>query len=74
MDDHRYAIQLSEDNPEEEQFAAEASVYSNAFQAFEEVRSQGKLCDVTLICGESRFHAHRIVLAGTVPYFKVCCY
>ncbi|KRY60463.1 Kelch-like protein 18 [Trichinella britovi] len=41
-----------------------------AFQCFEELRRLGKLCDVTLLVNGSKFHAHRIVLAATIPYFK----
>ncbi|ELU00416.1 hypothetical protein CAPTEDRAFT_151000 [Capitella teleta] len=41
-----------------------------AFPMFEEIRRRGKLCDVTLLIEEQRIHAHRIVLAATVPYFN----
>ncbi|KAG7273874.1 hypothetical protein CRUP_025935 [Coryphaenoides rupestris] len=35
----------------------------------EEIRRQGKLCDVTLKVGDHKFSAHRIVLAASIPYF-----
>ncbi|XP_045210160.2 kelch-like protein 18 [Mercenaria mercenaria] len=40
-----------------------------AFPVFEEIRRQGKLCDVTLKVGDRKFRAHRIILASTIPYF-----
>ncbi|XP_063430646.1 kelch-like protein 18 [Mytilus trossulus] len=40
-----------------------------AFPVFEDIRRQGKLCDVTLKVGDRKFTAHRIVLAATIPYF-----
>ena len=36
----------------------------------EDIRRQGKLCDVNLRVGENVFTAHRIVLAATIPYFR----
>ena len=36
----------------------------------EDIRRQGKLCDVNLRVGENVFSAHRIVLAATIPYFR----
>ncbi|XP_072116473.1 kelch-like protein 18 [Mobula birostris] len=35
----------------------------------EEIRRQGKLCDVTLRIGDHKYSAHRIVLAASIPYF-----
>lgn len=35
----------------------------------EEIRRQGKLCDVTLRVGDHKYSAHRIVLAASIPYF-----
>ncbi|XP_033725796.1 kelch-like protein 18 [Pecten maximus] len=40
-----------------------------AFPVFEDIRRQGKLCDVTLKVEDRKFTAHRIVLAATIPYF-----
>lgn len=34
-----------------------------------DIRRLGKLCDVTIRVDDSLFHAHRIVLASTIPYF-----
>ncbi|XP_051943943.1 kelch-like protein 18 isoform X2 [Hippocampus zosterae] len=39
------------------------------YVVMEEIRRQGKLCDVTLKAGEHKFSAHRIVLAASIPYF-----
>jgi len=40
------------------------------FPQMEDIRRQGKLCDVNLRVGEHVFSAHRIVLAATIPYFR----
>ncbi|XP_052805467.1 kelch-like protein 18 isoform X2 [Mya arenaria] len=40
-----------------------------AFPVLEDIRRQGKLCDVTLKVGDRKFRAHRIVLAASIPYF-----
>ncbi|KAL5009869.1 hypothetical protein ScPMuIL_012174 [Solemya velum] len=40
-----------------------------AFPVLEDIRRQGKLCDVTLKVGERKFTAHRIILAASIPYF-----
>ena len=39
-------------------------------QNMEEIRRQGKLCDITLIANDYKFTAHRIVLAASIPYFN----
>ncbi|XP_067928140.1 kelch-like protein 18 isoform X1 [Watersipora subatra] len=36
----------------------------------EQIRRHGKLCDVTLKVGDSKFSAHKVVLAATIPYFQ----
>uniref|UniRef100_T1IKW7 Kelch-like protein diablo n=1 Tax=Strigamia maritima TaxID=126957 RepID=T1IKW7_STRMM len=41
-----------------------------SFPIMEEIRRQGKLCDVTLKIDNQSFTAHRIVLAATIPYFQ----
>ncbi|KAF6035084.1 KLHL18 [Bugula neritina] len=43
---------------------------AQGFAHMEEIRRQGKLCDVTLKVGDEKFTAHRIVLASTIPYFE----
>ncbi|XP_069067042.1 kelch-like protein 18 isoform X1 [Pleurodeles waltl] len=42
---------------------------SRGYGVMEEIRRQGKLCDVTLRVGDHKFSAHRIVLAASIPYF-----
>ena len=42
---------------------------NEAFATMQKIRRQGKMCDITIKVGNSRFTAHRIVLAGTIPYF-----
>jgi len=43
---------------------------NGGFSAMEDIRRQGKLCDVTLKIDDHSFHAHRVVLAATIPYFR----
>jgi len=57
------------DNPESTVFYHKEHA-SGAFPCMEDIRRQGKLCDVNLIVGTHTFKAHRIVLAATVPYFR----
>ncbi|KAJ4448640.1 hypothetical protein ANN_00030 [Periplaneta americana] len=45
-------------------------LFSLGFPIMEEIRRQGKLCDVTLKVDDQSFSAHRIVLAATIPYFN----
>lgn len=42
---------------------------ASAFPLMEEIRRQGKLCDVVLKIEDQSFSAHKIVLASTIPYF-----
>ncbi|XP_019629977.1 PREDICTED: kelch-like protein 18 [Branchiostoma belcheri] len=42
---------------------------SQGYSLMQDIRRQGKLCDVTLKVGDHKFTAHRIVLAATIPYF-----
>ena len=37
---------------------------------FSSLREQEELCDVTLCLGSSRIQAHRVILAGSSPYFR----
>ncbi|KAG2458235.1 KLH18 protein, partial [Polypterus senegalus] len=46
-----------------------AELPQRGYAVMEEIRRQGKLCDVTLKVGEHKFSAHRIVLAASIPYF-----
>ncbi|XP_046642997.1 kelch-like protein 18 [Daphnia pulicaria] len=48
----------------------QADLASSAFPVFEEIRKQGKLCDVTIKVDDKLFSAHRIVLCATIPYFN----
>ena len=48
----------------------QADLCSNAFPLMEEIRKQGKLCDVTIKVDDQSFSAHRIVLCATIPYFN----
>ncbi|KAG7219162.1 hypothetical protein INR49_006321 [Caranx melampygus] len=42
---------------------------TRGYVVMEEIRRQGKLCDVTLKVGDHKFSAHRIILAASIPYF-----
>ncbi|XP_015600929.1 kelch-like protein 18 [Cephus cinctus] len=55
---------------EEKQIFQQVDLFSLGFSRFEEIRRQGKLCDVTLKVDDQSFSAHRIVLAVMIPYFK----
>lgn len=48
----------------------QADLANSAFPVFEEIRKQGKLCDVTIKVDDKLFSAHRIVLCATIPYFN----
>uniref|UniRef100_A0A915KP29 BTB domain-containing protein n=1 Tax=Romanomermis culicivorax TaxID=13658 RepID=A0A915KP29_ROMCU len=61
---------LFSDDDEEYLMFEDDQLPSKSFPRFEEVRRNGKLCDVTLIInGDQRLSAHKIVLAATIPYF-----
>lgn len=47
----------------------QSDLFSAAFPCMEEIRRQGKLCDVVLKIDDQSFSAHKIVLASTIPYF-----
>ena len=36
----------------------------------ENIRREGKLCDVNIIVGDHTLQGHRIVLAANIPYFR----
>ena len=48
----------------------QADLANNAFPVMEDIRKQGKLCDVTIKVDDKFFSAHRIVLCATIPYFN----
>ncbi|XP_044758542.1 kelch-like protein 18 [Coccinella septempunctata] len=47
----------------------QTDLFPSAFPCMEEIRRQGRLCDVILKVDGQSFSAHRIVLASTIPYF-----
>lgn len=57
-------------NNEESIIFEQSDLFSIGFPIMEEIRRQGKLCDVTLKVDDQSFSAHRIVLAATIPYFR----
>jgi len=40
------------------------------FESLNNLRKEDHLCDITIICENSRFNAHKVVLAARCPYFK----
>lgn len=42
----------------------------SVLENFASLRRQGELCDVTLLVGSTRIHAHKIVLCASSPYFR----
>ncbi|KAK9509465.1 hypothetical protein O3M35_006777 [Rhynocoris fuscipes] len=44
-------------------------MFAQGFSIMEEIRRQGKLCDVTLKAEDQSFSGHRLVLAASIPYF-----
>ncbi|XP_022916933.1 kelch-like protein 18 [Onthophagus taurus] len=44
-------------------------LFPSSFPIMEEIRRQGKLCDVVLKIDDQSFSAHKIILASTIPYF-----
>ncbi|XP_026466125.1 kelch-like protein 18 [Ctenocephalides felis] len=47
----------------------QSELFAEGLTVMEEIRRQGKLCDVTLKVEDQSFSAHRIVLAASIPYF-----
>lgn len=55
---------------EESEMFEETNSAIEAFPIMEEIRRQGKLCDISLVVDGHTVTAHRIVLAATIPYFR----
>ncbi|XP_055852727.1 kelch-like protein 18 [Episyrphus balteatus] len=64
-------MDLTENGKDDEKFAIfkHDGLLSESLPLMREIRRQGKLCDVTLKVEDQSFSAHRIVLAGAIPYF-----
>ena len=45
-------------------------VWETGFLAMDDLRRQGKLCDIVIKVGDRSFPAHRVVLAAVCPYFR----
>ena len=51
-------------------FFNDAAHNKELLAVFSSLREQEELCDVTLRVGASRILAHRVILAGSSPYFR----
>ena len=45
-------------------------LFNQGFPMMENIRREGKLCDVNIMVGEHSLQGHRIVLAANIPYFR----
>ena len=45
-------------------------LFNQGFPMMENIRREGKLCDVNIIVGDHTLQGHRIVLAANIPYFR----
>ena len=48
-----------------------STLTKEGFASFDELRQNGLLCDVKIRVEDKEYAAHRLVLAGTCPYFRV---
>ena len=49
---------------------ADVAHNKDLLNTFCSLREQGELCDVVLQVGSARLVAHRVILAGSSPYFR----
>ncbi|CAJ0921500.1 unnamed protein product [Ranitomeya imitator] len=59
-------------DPEESFYTSnmESKMIPEAFNIFNELRMEGKLCDIVIKVGDVEFNAHKIILCGCSPYFR----
>ena len=50
--------------------ASSVSMKGKIWKFLKEQHYMGKLCDAVILCGDSKFMAHRFVLAAVSPYFR----
>ncbi|KAL6727445.1 hypothetical protein Aduo_009319 [Ancylostoma duodenale] len=44
--------------------------HSQFFTFLQELRADGKFCDVELLVGDQSIKSHRLVLLSSIPYFR----
>ncbi|XP_065069986.1 kelch-like protein 20 isoform X2 [Rhopilema esculentum] len=64
------ALKPIDDNRQSSVSFCDAAHNKELLAVFCSLREQDELCDVTLCIGASRVLAHRVVLAGSSPYFR----
>ncbi|VDL66452.1 unnamed protein product, partial [Nippostrongylus brasiliensis] len=47
------------------------SLFSQAFASLNDLRCNGQLCDIVLLMEGRKISAHKVVLAASIPYFRV---
>ncbi|PIO64330.1 BTB/POZ domain protein [Teladorsagia circumcincta] len=47
------------------------SLFFQAFASLNDLRCNGQLCDIVLVVEGRRISAHKVVLAASIPYFRV---
>ncbi|XP_065339606.1 kelch-like protein 18 [Cloeon dipterum] len=70
MDLLKQNLKLEPEDEERVVYQQPPELFAQGFALMEDIRRQGKLCDVTLKVDDQSFTAHRIVLASTIPYFN----
>ncbi|CAB3386730.1 Hypothetical predicted protein [Cloeon dipterum] len=70
MDLLKQNLRLEPEDEERVVYQQPPELFAQGFALMEDIRRQGKLCDVTLKVDDQSFTAHRIVLASTIPYFN----
>ena len=55
---------------EESRFFQDKDHHTSTLSAMQQSREEGEFIDVTVVSGNARFDAHRLVLKSAIPYFQ----